>query len=305
VKTKTYVSVLQRATELTGRPYPPTPEEAGIFRGFIAKGLRKMWERWEWPETIETQQEYFSQIPDSSIIYPSGTFLYWTITKKYYQTIADISTASVAITDDSGASIEDGWYIEAKSSYPDAQTWDSTIEYEPGDIIYYPANGLYYAVRSAPSVPGYGPLSILSEMWGQVTPFIRSVDKLLNKDGTARTEEIGEVFRITREDPRVVINDFDVNYRFAGDLILTEEELPYCWIEFRKVPPELATDPDTIPYRFADYVAEYAAGLMLAVDGKVDLSTAVGAMSVETLNEECDKVANQEGQFNRTSVGVR
>ena len=81
MKTVTYASVLRKAVELTGRIYPPSTEEATIFRGFISTALRKIWEKFPWPETMAVEKMYFATILDPNNL-PSSSSV--TVGKCYY-----------------------------------------------------------------------------------------------------------------------------------------------------------------------------------------------------------------------------
>jgi len=306
MKTVTYASVLQKAVELTGRVYPPTNEEATVFRGFISTALRKIWEKFPWPETVAVEKFYFATYPenDVDVEYPADTALYNPYDGEFYKTIKAISYGQIPITDASGAVVEAGWYVKC-TDIDSAANYDNTLSYEPGTVVYFQENGRYYAVGSSPTTAGYGPTSILSEYWGEVTKFTRDVDKLEDELGAARTNEIGEICRITVEDPRTTTNLTPVNFYLIGDTIRIIDPLTYVWIEYRTVPPSLTSDPATIPYRFCEFVAQHAASLMLLVDGKADLGAVWAGLAETTLMEECDKVNSQEGQTKQINVRVR
>lgn len=307
MRTVTYTSVLQKAVELTGRVYPPTIEEASFFRSYIETALRKIWEKFPWPETIAVQKEYFGIFPDPSTSYINGNVLFNAYDKKYYQAIpsSGITTGEIGITDADGNVVEAGWYVEVDGGL-EYEEWDATLSYDSGTIVWFPLLNKYYAVRTSPSIAGYGPDSTLAEMWGEVFVFNREIDKLLNPDGTDRSQKLGEILRITTEDPRSSKYLTDVNYDFLGDKIRVFDSIPYCWVEYRTTPTEFnGEDPETIPYRFSEYVSQRAASVMLAKDGKLDSAAAMAGMAEETLIEECDKVNSQEGQVRQIIVGTR
>ena len=307
MKTVTYQSVLKKAAELTGRPFSKlTVEESESFLPHIESALRDIWEKYPWPETIAVEKFYFATYPenDVDVEYPADTALFNPYDGEFYKTIKAISYGQIPITDASGAVVEAGWYVKC-SDIDSAENYDNTLSYEPGSVVYFQENGRYYAVGSSPTTAGYGPTSILSEFWGEVTKFTRDIDKLEDELGVTRTSEIGEVYRITKEDPRATTNLTPVNFYLIGDTIRIIDKLPYVWLEYRTVPPSLSTEPATIPYRFSEYVSRQAASMMLLVDGKADLGMAMAAKADEALTNECDKVACQEGQTKRVSVGVR
>lgn len=307
MKTATYASVLSKASEYTGTPYESlTTAEAAQFRGFISTALRDIWEMFPWPETLAVEKFYFGIYPenDVDVEYPADSTLFNPFDGEYYKTIGAVSYGQIPITDASGNVVEAGFYVNC-DDIPQAENYDNTLSYDPGTVVFHQEDGRYYAVKSAPSTIGYGPTSILSEMWGEVTLFFRDIGKLLDESGETRSVEIGEVQRITREDPRVSSNLTPVDFYLIGDTIRVKDSVPYVWVEYRTVPPQLLTDPTTIPYRFAEYVAQKAAAMMQLVKGNVDQGAVWAGMAETTLIRECDKVNSQEGQTSQIQVRVR
>ena len=333
-KTVTYTYVLQKACELTGRVYPPTTEEASFFRTFIGTALRQAWESWDWPEQVVVQQEFFAPTFSLATTYSAGDFVYWPTTEKYYQFIYGTPTAGQPPTYDLESSavlslesgdylvMEDGnlllvddlesgsdtlnsqYWIEARP-YPSqngSQTYSAVDDYEVGDVVLYLTDRNYYVCHTAPSA---GTLPTNTAYFGQILSFIRTVNQQLNPDGTVRSTEIGEIFSVYRDDYRRNPYQTLVPYGFDVDGMLIELELPWVWIEFRKVPPVLLADPSTIPYRFADVCAYRAAGQMLRVDGKVDLGNEFLQLGEAALTDEVDKFARQEMQTRQIVVATR
>ena len=294
-----------------------------MFRGYIASSLRKFWEMFPWPETMEYQKEYFAPVYDPSWdgavddgavnpwnsalgdlgIAPAGTVFYWAPNKSYYMT--------------------GGFAIHSENMFP-AQT--NGDEYPSSDSYYgvwakmadsYQTSDFDRYTDSAPDIgtffcnlaDGTTRFSLQTSVMTQaqidtfntryltVTPFKRYVDKYLDSDGVTRTTEIGEVLSITQEDPRLSdYSNTSVNYEIIGDKILVRDDLPYVWVHYRTVPPALSTDPTTIPYRFAESCALSAAGKMLMADGKFDFGRTLYNEADEIMNSELDKVTVQEGQ---------
>lgn len=290
MKTQTYTYVLQRAVELTGRVYPPSTEEANLFRSFIANNLRRFWEMFPWPDLISTTQYFFANDYESSTAYAAGDVVYFIAAKKYYQAVRAATGNDPATAGATQYETNTAYWAEAKPDYATVSggDWSSSTTYSVGDISLYVPTQTYYQLHSA-CVAGTVPTN--TSYWGALSPFIRQVDP------ATASPEIGTIIAIWREDPRVSLTQQKVAIIRDTNGILVREELPYIWVVNRQVPPSLSSDPSTIPYIFAESVALAAAGMMLrSVDGKVDLGDEISGMAEETNNAEADKVCRQEMQ---------
>ncbi len=323
---------------MTGRTYPPTTEEANFFRTFIGTALRQAWEAFDWPEQTITQQEFFAPDYSSTESYSFGDVVYWPTEQKYYQWINDGSSSGEPPTFDedyffvlgledgvtalglengesievippvgttSGGTLNSTYWAEAHPSYSSSSnaSWDSNTAYEVGDIVLYEVTQQYYQCFSS-ALAGTEPTN--NQFWGLLNPFFRHVSQIDNPDGTTRSQELGEIFAVYRNDPRVRIPQTrNVQYGFDEDGLLVLDEIPYVFIEVRLLPPVYLTDPTTIPYRFSEICSYRAAGQMLRVDGKVDLGNEFLQLGESALVDEIDKVARQEMQVRQIVVPTR
>jgi hypothetical protein len=288
MKTQTYAYVLQRAVELTGRVYPCSNEEEAMFRSFMAHNLRRFWEMFPWPDLVSTTQYFFGEAYNESTAYASGDVVYFTPSQKYYQAIRATTGNAPATASSTDYTTNSAYWSEAKSDYSSVSDgdWISSTTYNVGDIRLYVPTQSYYQLHSA-AVAGTVPTN--TAYWGLLSPFIRQVDP------ATASPEIGTIFAIWREDPRVSIAQQQVPIDMDTNGILVREALPYIYVVNRQVPPSLSVAPSTIPYIFAESIALAAAGNMLrSVDGKVDLGDELSAMAEEFNNSEADKVCRQE-----------
>lgn len=290
MKTQTYTYVLQRAVEMTGRVYPPSTEEANLFRSFIAHSLRRFWEMFPWPDLISTTQYFFADTYSASTAYATGDVVYFTASQKYYQAVTATTGNDPATAGSTQYITNTAYWAEAKPDYSSVSggDWSASTTYSVGDIRLYLPTQTYYQMHSA-CVSGTVPTN--TAYWGALAPFIRQVDP------STASPEIGTILAIWREDPRVSIAQLQVAIDRDTNGILVREELPYIWVVNRQVPPSLSSDPSTIPYIFAESVACAAAGMMLrSVDGKVDLGDELSGIAEDTNSNEADKVCRQEMQ---------
>ena len=295
----TYASVLQRATELTGRVYPPSTEEAGIFRGFLAQNLRFNWESFPWPEDMQVTQEFFAPDYSAATAYVTGDVVYFPATLKNYQALTSTTGNDPATLSGTTYSLNSAYWVEALPAQSVDGDWDSTSTYAVGDIVTYLVDQQVYACIVAPSA---GVVPTNTTYFGLVEPFYSQVNKQTDASGATRAVEIGEVSNVYRSDPRKSYNQRPIRYEFNSSGVLVRESVPFVWVYYRTVPPALSSDPSTFPYRFAEACALQAAGQMLRVDGKVDMGNELLLMGREALNRECDKVTAQEAFIQGVTV---
>ena len=236
-KTVSYTYVIQKACELTGRVYPPTTEEASFFRTFIGTAIRQAWEAFDWPEQTVTQQEFFALDYSSSSTYAYGEVIYFPTEQKYYQCVLSTGISGIdPTTGGPNGTLNSGFWAEAKDSYVGAAggTWNSTSSYSIGDIVLYAVDQQYYQCVAQPT-PGTAPSNVT--FWGELIPFFRRVNQQTFPGGATRTNELGEIFAVYQQDPRVrAVQTRNVSYTFEPSGLLILDALPYVWIEARLLP---------------------------------------------------------------------
>lgn len=261
-----------------------------MFRGFIARNLRRFWEMFPWPDLLTATQYFFADDYSASTAYALGDVVYFVATQKYYQALRATTGNDPATASGTEYSTNTAYWAEAQSDYSSVSqgSWESSVTYSVGNIQLYVPTQRYYQLFQAASA---GTVPTNSTYWGLLDPFIRQIDP------STASPEIGTIFNIWRNDPSVTTYQRKVNIARNSNGILVRESLPYVWVENRSVPPALATDPSTIPYIFAESVALAAAGDMLySVDGKADYGDSLRMLAEETNAQEADKACRQEMQ---------
>lgn len=306
MNTVTYNYVLERACELTGRVYPPQTEEEPAFRGFIAMALRKIWEKFPWPDTEVVEKVYIARPWDAqNSILNAGTTVYLPYDGKVY--MAAVYNENSPPIDGipglpSGAVYYPGYWFPVQKAPTGNSDWVSTTAYNAGDIVRWNSNGKIYIAWLA-TTAGINPSN--TSYWYEVTPYQYKFNKLTSYDGTTRSTQFGEILDITTGDPREASGLTHIGFSVVGDDVILDSDVGMVYVTYRQVPPSLSTVPSTIPYRFSEYVAQKAAATMLLVDGKIDAAAAMDGLADDTLNDECDKVSNQEGLIRKVSVFTR
>jgi len=290
MRTSLYSSVLQQSCELTGRVYPPSVEEAGMFRTYIGLALTQAWEFYNWPEMREYSKEYFAPPYGGGTNYNTGNFVYFTTEAKYYQRVG---ASGSGIDPATNGILNASTWAEAKNEWTNALTYDNAAAYIVGDVVFYARAELYYQcilATSGGNVPGN------AIYWSVLIPFYRTLSLTHDAEGAARTNEIGEVLSITHFDPRLLVTDTNVNYSYTSAGIVVDDEIPYVWLKRTQSPPlstSLGVSVTTIPYRFFNFCSYFSAGRMLTVDGKTEMGAELMSTALSIIAEEVNKTIRE------------
>jgi hypothetical protein len=286
---------------MSSRTYPPSAEQAGIFKTFLQHHLRQTWERWAWPEVCQVEQEYFAEIWTPLKTYVRGNVVFYSVDLRYYIMIRGGTTLGV----NGGSPLDkEYWAVATPTPASGLIEWDPSIAYAVGEQVRY--RGVVYQL-CVPSPPGTLPTNV--QAWGEVPAWFRFVSKTLDRAGQPRTEIIGEFFGMTLEDPRTCYQPSAIPFATqlhkgsVGGLVI--EALPWVWVHYRKTPPQTLADDSTIPARFSEIIALRAAAAMLRTDGKSDQAGEFEGLAGEALQAELDKVVTQEAQGFGVNVGSR
>lgn len=295
-----YTKVLQLAVEMSMRTYPPSVEQAGIFKTFITHHLRAAWEAFAWPELCQVQEEFFAPTWKVNSIYHRGSVVYYAANRKYYQMIR----GGTVITIIGNTPLEPEYWAEASAMpYADLGEFNSSMQYVAGNKVTYD-NKVYQCC--APTTAGIVPTDL--EHWGEVPPWFRFISKTLDAAGLPRTVIIGEFFGITMEDPRAAVQPAQAPYvtMFQGTVgAMVFNGCRSVWVFIRRAPPTDLADDALIPARFSEIVGLRAASSMLRTDGKSDQANEFSLLADAAMAAEIEKATTQEQQSFRTDVIVR
>lgn len=290
MRTSLYSTVLQQSCELTGRVYPPSVEEAGMFRTYIGLALTQAWEFYNWPEMREYSKEYFAAPYGSATNYNIGNFVYFTTEAKYYQRVG---SSGSGVDPTTNGILNASTWAEAKNEWIDALTYDNAATYIASNVVFYAPTELYYQCildTNGGNVPGN------AIYWSVLIPFYRTISLTHDNQGAVRANEIGEVLSITHFDPRLLITDTNVNYSYTSAGIVVDDEIPYVWLKRTQSPPlssSLGVTVTTIPYRFSNFCSYFSAGRMLTVDGKTEMGAELMSVALSVIAEEVNKTIRE------------
>ncbi len=116
---------------------------------------------------------------------------------------------------------------------------------------------------------------------------------------------IGEIFRVTEQDPYGLGNASDIAFRNIyvtgaseyGEAILPQRSSTSpVWVYYRSPYPNYASNATDFPYLFAEYVVLGAYGDWLSSDGQQAKAQAIYQQAESVLQVELDKLERQEGQ---------
>lgn len=200
MRTVTFLSVYAGAADIAGLDLADLSAEqlASIVRK-INRRVVKGWKYDRFPELCPTERrlyraEYASGTAYSAPTATAAVEVAFTAAQQYYQALR-ATTGNAPATLVSGAYVVNAAYwAECASSYS-GNDWASGQNYAVGTYVRNPADGRYYACHTAHTSGG----SFDASQFGILTPFMAYV----SRDQTGMTP-IGEVIRITQNDPEVV-----------------------------------------------------------------------------------------------------
>jgi len=305
MKTESYTTVLQNAAEFAGRVYADASgnvilsvEESNSLRVFMRRALVKAWDAAIWPELRVISKRTFAEPWSSDTTYDQGDIVFYPATGRYYVAINAAPTNIPPETFGDSVSettLSNRYWAYAQKSYG-AEQWDFDNTYFGGEIVEDPQDHAAYVCRGTVTLnalPSTDPAR-----WFLLPEFDRYVDY----DQDWEDQLIGDVYGIYEADPRRTTNSKPMRWESDERGILIRDQLPYVWVEFRLPVQDMTSDPATIPARFSEFAALYAAGMLLRVDGKVELGNQYLAMAEEALDAETYKVLRNEGQVRPVTV---
>jgi len=335
VRSISYYDVLQKAAEATGRIFTDlSVQEAGLFKGYVNTRLKEMWEAWNWPDLMLSEERKFRADWSGATTYAAGAEVYYLPAKKYYQSLRAANTNNAPAT---GTPLVENsaWWAECATSYS-GQEYDSAASYAVGAKVLYPATGRYYQAHTA-SAGGFVPTN--TARWGILTPF----NRYIAFEQTGQTK-LGDVLEVYDRDPEIFEGALPLTWREGNLGIHVFDPVPTCWPRWRKFLPFLkgtafsatvayavgdqvyyqvtsasgivtadfyecitATNvgdlPSTdkwvkveIPFIFGEWLIHASAADMLSKDGKDDWAKDEMALAMTMKLHELDKQERQKGQ---------
>lgn len=295
-----YLRVLQATAEMAGRVYADgegnivlTNEEANSLRVFIRRALVNAWESVPWPELMQIERRTFAAPYNRDASYNAGDIVWMEGPANYWVALKSVPTYSPpAIRHLDTWTPLTQWAVVSQTY--DAPEWSVLARYGQSVRVHYDATSKYYQSH-LPVAPATHPE--MRAVWGELPLWRQHIAWVQDWE----FDPIGDVFGVFQTDPRAS-RAREIEFEGTSLGLLIREPLPYVWIRHRAHPPSLAVDPATLPFRFGDYCSLYAAGLMLRVDGKVDLGNQYLSLAADALQAEHSKALKYDGEVRRVQI---
>lgn len=285
MKTTPYSKVLQSAAEMAGRVYSDddgnvvlNEPEANSLRVFIRTALKHAWESAPWPELIPTERKLFAAPHDPLSTYNRGDIVWHEGTNNYYVCLTQVGQYYSPADRYYNDWVTSPFWGEVAETY-DVPEWSAAIPYSQGERVRYDATGKVYQTHMAASA---GTQPTVWGRWGELPIWTRYVEFTQGWE----TDPIGDVFNVFLDNPQTTANPREADWEGTGQGILVRDQVPAVWVRHRQHPPSLTSDPATVPFRFGELCALGAAGMMLRIDGKVELGNQYLSLSAKELEAQ-------------------
>lgn len=236
MRTVTFLSVYAGAADIAGLDLADmsTAALASLVRK-INRRVLKAWKYDRFPELCPIERRLYRDEYNNGTAYvaPTATApveVFFTAAGKYYQALK-ATTGNPPATLTSGAYVVDSaHWAESAASYS-GNDWATGVAYVVSTVVRNPADGRYYSCHTAHTSGA----SFDSTKFGILTPFA----PYISLDQTSQTP-IGEVIRLTRNDPRVTPQTPGVvphTVRVEGIIPIAFNPPVAVWLEFRRRVP--------------------------------------------------------------------
>ena len=217
-------------------------KEFADARQAISTALAEIQEATWWNDVMRIERRTFRDPWDSTLTYAASDEVYHPASDAYYQALQASTGEDPATADGAGGWTTNLDYWAEATTAPEGDDWDSDTAYEIGAIVRNPSDGLHYQAHTA----SLGAEPPDSAAWGVLNAFVPYIPwEQLDQN------RIGEVRRVTIEDPRVTPNPTALGWdKHPSGVLLFDLGTPRPWIEFRLPSPRLTGDPwdSTVAY---------------------------------------------------------
>lgn len=236
MRTVTFLSIYAGAADVGGLDLADMSVEqlASLVRK-INRRVLKGWKYDRFPELCPIERRLYRDEYNNATAYVAPTVaapveVFFTAAGKYYQALKATTGNPPAILTAGVYVVDSANWAESASSYS-GDDWASGVAYVVKVVVRNPADGRYYACHTAHTSGG----SFDDAKFGILTPFAAYI----SLDQTAQTP-IGEVIRLTRNDPRVTPQTPGVvphTVRVQGIIPISFNPPVAVWLEFRRRVP--------------------------------------------------------------------
>ncbi len=244
MRTVSYQSVLQLASQLAFGVSSPNASDAATLNTFINERLGQFWRLFWWPELMVLEQRKFRDTWSGSVA--AGTEVYYAPTQSYYLAIKGPTTVAPATLSGSSWVTNQSEWIEAHQWLESGSDWQTGLEVKLGEVLRNPSDDKFYACHTAHTAGG----SFDATKFGVVRAFRRSLDYV-----KAGFSDIDSIRSVTECNPETYEDPGDIQFTLGRD-ILVDGNAFAPWLHYRTTVPSFTGsihDPD-ITYVSGDQV---------------------------------------------------
>lgn len=302
MRTIPYRTVLQHAAELSGRSYADgagsvvlSSDDAVILRTLIGQAVRRAWTAQAWPETTLHSFRRFAQPWQASTGYSAGDRVYWFQSDAYFVALQSSTGVQPTTSVDGQEVTAAAHWFELADQYAEDPGYDAATTYTVGNRVLYRMTGTQHVLFAA-APAGTAPTN--QSFWRPVTP----LERRIAWNQPWEPELLGDVYGVYRQDPLRVTDPAEAAYTYDESGIRVLDQLNGVYVHAWLPVPSFASDPATLPHRFAHYAALVAAGFMQRNDGKVPQGNQLLELAEETLADEASRLTKNESRLGRMSI---
>jgi hypothetical protein len=231
-----YVDLLQHSARCAGLdPDTISTAEFRDFRLFHGDRLQRLWELRDWAEIKPVEKRYFRDLYAAGTSYAAGAEVFYPGPRAYYQMLrtGGVTGQVPATVSGSTWTTNLAYWAECQTEYT-ADEYDASATYVQGDQVYYSPTDRYYQLFAASAT---GDLPSDTSKWGVLTPFNRYV-------AYAQTGQTAfdHAFAAYDRDPENDGRAKELNGFLSENGLQVLDDVPWCWVEFRRRVPSLTGD---------------------------------------------------------------
>lgn len=119
-------------------------------RAALSMALQEVWESWWWQELMKCEQISGATVYAAADTYALGDVVYYPASKTFYQAMQETTGNAPASLETDGSYTPNYQYWALALAEPTAGDWSETEEYELGDQVRSPGDGLVYQLIMEP-----------------------------------------------------------------------------------------------------------------------------------------------------------
>jgi len=199
-----------------------------------SRAIGEIWQSAEFPDIRENELRRFTPDYVSSEDVSAGEVRYFPPTGAYYQALRDTTGNDPAELTGNDWDTNLDYWAEAVRNL-EADVWDSSEQYEQGDVVRYGSEFLFYQVHTEPPI---GTLPTDTDYWGEVT----ELDPVIEWTSAGQMA-IGRVLGVYDRNPDRDRGARSVDWtESVSGIQITDASINEAWVVYLRRPPRFVGD---------------------------------------------------------------